>query len=690
MNSSSYLRLSMVIFFCISLTTAWATPENDNHYSAIRINTLPYTNQQITEGATKQSRELTIPCMTEAESSVWYTYIPKNDEMLMVDTFGSDYDTALSVWVGEPLSKLKIEVCNDDSANLSQSQVIFTAKSGIMYWINVSGYRGETGHLVLHMQAAQAMTNDTLLNATEIIPDENLNFISQPINSQAATLELNETNSSCAINSSASIWYTYIPKENQQVVFDTFLSNYDTVLTVWAGKNQHPLLETACNDDSNGGQSQLALSLSQGREYFISIIGKATPLSSDSGVAILRMTTPPSNDDIAQALKITALPYENQQNTGGVTVDSISPSCSPKNAGVWYQFTPEKDYANVTFSTVKSSYDTVLSVWTGNENPTTEIACNDDVVTTEEQSRASQVSLPLSASTTYFINISSAYEETGHLSFKVIESKVDFFIATQPLDQNISLGQTATLSVVLNDSKDKLIIDPMGDLWGYATASPFTFQWYQGNVSEITTPIGTNSPIFTTPPLDRSTRYWVSVTNPTGRINSIAAAVMVGNTPLPPDIPVEIPHNGVGIDINYQEIPTTANFTGLVTKSLEQPVALSTITQQDDVFIIGEITVDPQHIGQTADILVVGIYQTDSSVGVYMRNDVVWKEWHNWNVAQLTAAQTSIILTDKIEVPIFTGNFAQMHGNYDVYIGYRLKSNANLIYSSESIQFTVN
>jgi hypothetical protein len=457
------------------------------------------------------------------------------------------------------------------------------------------------------------------------------------------------------------------------------------VLAVWAGRNQHPLLETACNDDSNGGQSQLALSLSQGREYFISITGKATPLSKASGVATLRMTTPPSNDHVAQALEITTLPYENQQNTGGATVDDMSPSCAPKNTGVWYQFTPEKDYANVTFSTIKSSYDTVISIWIKD----TEVACNDDVVIIEEQSRASQVSLPLSANVTYLINVGSAYEESGNLRLKVTEGKADFSIATQPANQNIVTGQTATLSVILADSQNTLITDPMGDLWGYATASPLIFQWYQGNVGDVTTPVGTNNSTLVTPILNNSTRYWVQIANSTGQVNSIAAAVMVGDTPLPPDIPVEIPHNGVGIDSNYQEIPTTANFTGLVTKSLEQPIALSTITQQDDVFIVGEITVDPQHIGQTADILTVGIYQTDSSLGVYMRNDIVWQEWHDWNIAQLTAAQTEITLTDKVEVPIFTGNFAQMHGNYDVYIGYRLKSNADLIYSGESIQFTV-
>lgn len=687
MNSLTFSRLSIGILLWLLLNISMAAvPVNDNNHTAIRIKTLPYTNQQSTLEATNQQRELTPSCMTEAKASVWYTYLPNKDETVIIDTFGSNYDTALSIWTGSSYPSFQLVACNDDSSSLSQSQVVLPVTAGELYWINISGYRGETGDLVLQVQSAQPVSNDQLTDAIEIVPNENAHYISNPINTQEATLENNESGSSCAPISTASIWYSYTPITNQTVVFDTFLSDYDTVLTLWTG-DKYPLTEVNCNDDQNGGQSQLVATLTQNKQYLISIAGKSSPLASDRGVTILRINSPPSNDDVAKALSITALPYEHQQNTGGATIDAISPSCAPKSAGVWYQFIPAQNYANVRFSTIGSSYDTVISVWTGESQPTTELACNDDANTPEEQSRASQVSLTLTANTIYYVNVSSAYEETGNLIFKVIEGKVDFNIASQPIDQQIAVGQTVQLKVELNDSQNTVITDPLGEGWGVAASFPFTFQWYQGNINDTTNPVGTNTPIFTSSPLHESTRYWVRVTNATGQLDSIAATITVGDTPLPPD-PV-VPTNGIGLDTTYHPITTTANFTGLVTKSLEEPTHLARITQSDDVFITNTITVDPQHIGQKADILIVAIYVTNSFMGIYMRNDAVWEEWHDWDIAQLTAAQANITLTNTIEIPIFFGNFAQMVGNYDVYVGYRLKSNADLFYSSESIHFTV-
>lgn len=58
---------------------------------------------------------------------------------------------------------------------------------------------------------------------------------------------------------------------------------------------------------------------------------------------------------------------------------------------------------------------------------------------------------------------------------------------------------------------------------------PFTYQWYEGESPSTSTPVGTNSNLFTTPPLVATTRYWVKVTNaanPTGaNSNTVVVAV---------------------------------------------------------------------------------------------------------------------------------------------------------------------
>src|SRR5262249_28523910 len=72
---------------------------------------------------------------------------------------------------------------------------------------------------------------------------------------------------------------------------------------------------------------------------------------------------------------------------------------------IWYKFTPQFS-ANLNIDTIRSNYDTVLSIWTGTQGRLTNIDCNDDInpgVTVQSQLS----NIPLIAGTTYYIMISS-------------------------------------------------------------------------------------------------------------------------------------------------------------------------------------------------------------------------------------------------------------------------------------------
>jgi len=64
----------------------------------------------------------------------------------------------------------------------------------------------------------------------------------------------------------------------------------------------------------------------------------------------------------------------------------------------------------------------------------------------------------------------------------------------------ITTGSTVTLSVTAAGGNNS-----------------FTYQWYQGDINVITSPVGTNSPSFTTPTLTGDTLYWVKVTDTSGQ-----------------------------------------------------------------------------------------------------------------------------------------------------------------------------
>jgi len=130
---------------------------------------------------------------------------------------------------------------------------------------------------------------------------------------------------------------------------------------------------------------------------------------------------PPPNDNFANSTAITNLSFFDVQDSSGATTESADPTppCAQQlppsqNTGghpngvyhtIWYQFTPLFS-ANLNVDTSNSSYDTVLSIWTGTQGSLTNIACNDDInpgIVVQSQLQ----SVPLTVGTTYSIMVSS-------------------------------------------------------------------------------------------------------------------------------------------------------------------------------------------------------------------------------------------------------------------------------------------
>ena len=633
-----------------------AVPVNDNLTDAIEIAKLPYSHEQSTLNASDESAEVAPECASETSASVWYKYTPTNNQVVVFETFGSDYDTVLSVWHGKT-HPLKAFECNDDK-DVEQSQVSASFQAGITYYIKVSGYKGKSGQLTLNARTVNPLLNDNLAEAIEITGP----LYSNTQNTQEATHQIKEESASCS-QSSASVWYQYTPSTSQKVIFDTIGSNYNTVLSVWTGKN-HPLTEMACNDDSDNEsslQSQLSVAFTAGTTYYINVAGVTNSEGvGETGILVFNATFLPPNDDLANAIQIeTKLPYSHTQNTDKATVESkeaISSCGVPDSSSVWYQYTPDTDQ-NVSISTVGSDYDTVLSIWTGDAHPLTQVDCNDDAITNLEEEQASQISLLLKASKNYFFKISGLSQKTGNLIFHVKKVVSDIAIAEQPTDQTIDYGQTATLTVEVNGTE------------------PFSYQWYQGDSGDVSQP-RVNIKTFTTQPLTQSTRYWVRISNPTGNIDSKTVTITV-NKP-----------NGIGINTDSSSaLSTTAHFVGHITTSLEGGKNVNQVSQTDMVYISFTIIVDPKHVGKKADIVMVVFYKTDISEQVYMRR---WDEWSFWNNIwkNLAVAETDIQLSKNLDVIVFEGNVKNMPGNFTVYVGYKLR-NGDIFYSAEPITFAV-
>lgn len=125
---------------------------------------------------------------------------------------------------------------------------------------------------------------------------------------------------------------------------------------------------------------------------------------------------------------------------------------------------------------------------------------------------ATFTSPPLAMTTSFWVKVTNAANLAGaDSSAAVVTVRQPAAITAHPVSVSINSGQTTTLSVTAT-----------GD-------APLAYKWYEGESGVTTTPVGTNSPSFTTPPLTDTTRYWVKVTNAANSIgaNSTAAVVTV-------------------------------------------------------------------------------------------------------------------------------------------------------------------
>ena len=112
---------------------------------------------------------------------------------------------------------------------------------------------------------------------------------------------------------------------------------------------------------------------------------------------------PPPNDDFAQPVEISTLPFNHTMATTLATKAADDPVLCvgfQGGASVWYRLVAPAS-GQLTLNTFNSNYDTVLAVFTGSRGALTRRACNDDT----DSSLQSRVVLPVTAGTIYHVEV---------------------------------------------------------------------------------------------------------------------------------------------------------------------------------------------------------------------------------------------------------------------------------------------
>jgi hypothetical protein len=113
------------------------------------------------------------------------------------------------------------------------------------------------------------------------------------------------------------------------------------------------------------------------------------------------------NDDFANATVITSLPFSTVEDTGQATFEPTDPGGCSNNGSVWFAFTPPSNMT-IGADTFGSTYDTVLSAWTGTQGNLSRVACNDDPVGWQ-----SEIDFQATGGTTYYFMVASCCGDGG-------------------------------------------------------------------------------------------------------------------------------------------------------------------------------------------------------------------------------------------------------------------------------------
>ncbi|TYR37211.1 hypothetical protein FY036_00125, partial [Mesorhizobium microcysteis] len=186
------------------------------------------------------------------------------------------------------------------------------------------------------------------------------------------------------------------------MTISTVGSSFDTVLAVYTGNSVSALTLVASNNDISGTvrESRVTFNATAGTLYRFAIAG----VGNASGSIKINLrgggggsggTPAPANDNLASASTISVLPAPGAvRAVTGSNAGATAESGEPNHAGVatarnsvWWRFRPSSS-GPMTISTVESSFDTVLAVYTGSSMGSLNlIASNNDISASVRQSR---------------------------------------------------------------------------------------------------------------------------------------------------------------------------------------------------------------------------------------------------------------------------------------------------------------
>ena len=295
-------------------TASAAPPANDDFANATVIASLPFST---TEDTTQATWDASDPSGCSSNGSVWFSFTPSSDMQLEADTFGSNFDTVLSVWTGIQGS-LNLVACNDNF-NGVLSKVNFAASAGTTYSFLVAFCCGDGGNgggsLQFSVSEVLAPGNDAFADTTSIgaLPFSDTQDLS------TATVEPSEPAPGC-FGTNNTVWYSFTGATTQSITAS--IDQYGAGVAAYTGSSLAGLSRVGC---TQGYWQPLTFRAEAGTTYYFQV---GAWCCSGFGPVMFRLQVAPN--PIAQFSFYPSYPssfdtiqfYDNSYDPAGVGISS--------------------------------------------------------------------------------------------------------------------------------------------------------------------------------------------------------------------------------------------------------------------------------------------------------------------------------------------------------------------------------
>ena len=367
-------------------------------------------------------------------ASVWYQWTAPASGLFTFDTFGSNFDTLLAVYTGNVVSALTVVASSDNAGSSPQSRITFDAKLNTTYFIAVDGKsngveqgtglpRSQSGFILLNWNNLPPPVNDNFANA-QVLNGASGNATGRNTVASKEGGEPNHAGSPGGV----SVWYQWTAPSSGNFSFNTFGSDFNTLLAVYSGSSLAALTPISSNDDVGGvTQSRVTFNAIAGSVYHIAVDGSPgvpgniTPFSGNVALS-WAPETGVSNDNFLLAQQLSGSSGSLAATNAGATKENGEPNHAADRGGrsVWYSWTAPFS-GPVLFTTAGSDFDTLLAVYTGTSvNQLTPVVSNDDTPYADNLSHilTSSLSFTVTAGTTYRIVVDGSGGRFGNFALR--------------------------------------------------------------------------------------------------------------------------------------------------------------------------------------------------------------------------------------------------------------------------------